>query len=114
VIWELAGPDKLLVDGEFELLTSGADVAHRQKAQQGLFTILRHTVHLDLESYLASRGFANRLVKYEIDGSEVFTAMADLALMNIGYGTLFPDLKEPLYRRTLTWRCRPLVRRLAS
>lgn len=37
-----------------------------QRAQSGLFTRLRSTEYLDIESYFASRGLSEKLVAYDI------------------------------------------------
>jgi hypothetical protein len=91
-VWELVVDDKLLREGEFEVFTSLVDDAYRQKAQQGVFTYLAHDVHVDLESYLNSRGLGRLLARYEIPGQEMGRALSDLKLMNIAYASLFPDL----------------------
>ena len=41
-VWELALPAKVRVKGEFDVLVSRTAQAHRQKAQQGKFTLLDH------------------------------------------------------------------------
>lgn len=90
-VWELGGFDQLTND-ELHVFASRTDAARRQKAQQGLLTILRHATHLDLQSYLESRGLASRLTKYVIPGTAFPTALADLTAMNLSHATLFPDL----------------------
>lgn len=91
-IWQLACTELVMQSGEFELVESRADSAHRQKAQCALFTRLTHEVHLDVESYLKDRQLGDNLTRYEINGNEVCKAIWDLHLMNIRYSTLFPDL----------------------
>jgi hypothetical protein len=93
-VWELSAPQGVVNGEEFKMFTSLTDDARRQKAQQGLFTLLNHETHFDLASYLASRGEAHRLTKYEIsaEGRNFPTALVDLTLMNVRYATLFPDL----------------------
>jgi hypothetical protein len=91
-VWEFASSKDLERDGEFVTFTARGDHAYRQKAQRGVFTMLQHAELFDLESYLASRGLAERLTKYEIDDGAVGPALAELSAMNVRYGTLFPDL----------------------
>jgi hypothetical protein len=69
-----------------------ADDARRQKAQQGVFTILEHPDHYDLEAYLHSRGIGHLLTRYDISGDNFPQAMCDLDLMNVRSASLFPDL----------------------
>jgi len=97
-VWELAyhlhegNKEKdVLMPGEFELFEARRDHAHRQKSQQGLFTRLTHNSHLDVASYLHSRGLGEHLAVYEIPGKEIEKALYDLHMMNISYATLFPD-----------------------
>jgi hypothetical protein len=91
-VWELVVAGGVEIRGEFEVFSSRVDRAHRQKAQQGLFTRLTHDVHLDIEAYLRARGIGHHLGKYEISGSEMAKALSDLNLMNINPATMFPDL----------------------
>lgn len=92
VVWELVITSETVVADEFELFSSRADFAERQRAQQGVFTRLTHDVYVDVEAYLKSRGLAHLLARYEIPGSEMGTALCDLNLMNISPSTMFPDL----------------------
>ena len=50
-------------------------------------------MHVDLESYLHSRGLVTYLERYEIPGQEMGKALSDLELMGITYARLFPDLE---------------------
>lgn len=52
-IWELVLVDVLERDKEFEVFPACPDAGHRQKAQQGVFTLLNHEIHLDVEAYLS-------------------------------------------------------------
>lgn len=92
VVWELAMVHEIVKEDEFEVFTSRHESAHRQKAQQGLFTRLTHEIHTDVEAYLSSRNIAHYLGKYTISGQSMGQALADLALMNITPATMFPDL----------------------
>jgi hypothetical protein len=92
-VWELALPENIELEGEFEIFTLRPDQAHRQKAQQGIFTMLTHSTSLDLVTYLNSRELAHYMTRYELPGQEVGRALWNLRLMNITYGTLFPDLE---------------------
>lgn len=91
-VWQLVEQDGMTVDNEFEVVTSRVDFAQRQKSQQGLFTLLSHDVHTDVEAYLTSRGLGHLLSRYEISGRDINKALSDLNLMNINPSTLFPDL----------------------
>jgi hypothetical protein len=91
-IWELALKTDLKVSGEFETMADRAMSAYRQKAQQGLFTRLSHSHHIDLLSYLVDRGIADSLTRYELPGEETGRALHNLRLMNITYGTIYPDI----------------------
>jgi hypothetical protein len=94
-VWELSAPQTLVHGQEFNVFTSLTDDAHRQKAQQGVFTLLKDDACFDLETYLGSKGRLGHLTKYEISaqGRTFPTAIVDLTLMNIRYSTLFPDLE---------------------
>jgi hypothetical protein len=92
VVWELCDPQELVTGEEFRVFTSRSEHARRQKAQQGLFTVLGHPDHFDLESYLASRNALDKLSGYIIPGHQYRRALTDLRLMNVNYATLFPDL----------------------
>ncbi len=94
-VWGLAMAPDLEIKGEFEVLRPQVDFppySERFRAQQSVFTWLTHDVHVDLESYLVSRGLGYCLERYEIPGQEVRKALSDLALMNISFASLFPDL----------------------
>lgn len=93
VIWALAPFGKVFNDAEFELITDRQEDFHRQRAQAGVFTRLRHDVHLDIESYLAERGLLEYLERIEIPSIEAGKALHALRLMNISDATLFPDLQ---------------------
>lgn len=92
-IWELALATGIVVEGEFEIVCAKYALPLRQKAQQGVFTRLEHHTDIDLESYLRSRNMAHCLTRYELPGPEVGRALMNLSLMNISFGTLFPDLE---------------------
>jgi len=92
-VWELLNHDEIKPQNEFEIISSSRiDFSHRQNAQQGLFTRLTHSTHLDVEAFLISKGLGYCLGKYEIPGEAVGQALGDLHLMNINPATLFPDL----------------------
>ncbi|NVM22524.1 MAG: FRG domain-containing protein, partial [Desulfobacterales bacterium] len=91
-VWRLNITRDLFVKGEFEIVESRVDFGYRQRAQQGIFTVLEHNQHYDIESYLSYRGVANYLTRYEIHGEDMDMALRDLHLMNINLATLFPDL----------------------
>jgi hypothetical protein len=96
VIWELdydAGIRSIETEGDLKVFTSRVDYAHRQKAQQGLFTWLRSAEHYDLESFLAHRGHTMCLRKFVIPSAQFRIALYDLFMMNVSYATLFPDME---------------------
>ncbi len=96
-VWALdVAQDHLQTEGEFEIVRPTIGYSQHSiwmRAQQSVFTRLTHDVHVDLESYLVSRGLEKRLERYEIRGQEMSKALTDLRLMNISYASLFPDLK---------------------
>lgn len=91
-VWCLNRTDELLATGDLVIIDARKDDFHRQRAQQGCFTRLTHDVHVDLESYLASRNLAHLLERFEIPGREMSKALTDLERLNINSATLFPDL----------------------
>src|SRR6266852_413141 len=93
VVLKLSDPKALVQRDEFRLFTSRSEHARRQKAQQGIFTILGHADHFDVESYLALRNAPGKLTGYVVPGHQYRRALTDLRLMNINYATLFPDLE---------------------
>ena len=90
-VWEL--PLKSVCNNleHFRFVHARHDFIPRQRAQSGLFTQVESPDHRSLNSYLASKGYAHCLTRYEIPQKEVVTAMHDLDLMNINDGTMFPD-----------------------
>jgi FRG domain len=56
VIWRLAPYRDIQLKGEFDVLEPKRDQFHRQRAQAGLYTRLRHDLQLDLASYLEAKG----------------------------------------------------------
>ena len=94
VVWELSLIDHILEPERFRLVDNISYDRHRQKSQSGIFTILDHDKHTDLEVYLSSRGLAMCLDRYEIPCSSIrdaSVALSDLNRMNINFGTVFPD-----------------------
>ena len=91
-VWALAPLHCVFKHGEFEYIDTRRDQFYRQRAQMGVFTRLRHDVHLDLASYLEGRSEGHYLECIRIPRREMGKALHDLRLMNIRYATLFPDL----------------------
>jgi FRG domain len=91
-VWELALKSDLFHENIFKRVSDRGVSAYRQKAQQGLFTRLTHDTDIDILTYLLRREIADALTRYEIPGDEAVKALYSLQLMNISYGTLFPDL----------------------
>lgn len=92
-VWSLRIEDNLEVPDEFETFSRCIDQAHRQRAQQGLFTYLKHKYHWDIESYLASRGMLYCLERYDIPDDAMHVALNDLHLMGITFATMYPDFE---------------------
>lgn len=92
IIWTLAPYNELFQEGECEIITGRKDAFYRQRAQTGLFTRLRHDVHMNMEAYLESKNRAHYLERIEVPTMEIGKALNDLRLMNITYATLFPDI----------------------
>ena len=93
-VWELSCPKELLKKDEFILVDNIRYELHRQRAQSGLFTYVKHDEHTDIESYLKSEGIGEFLERYEIPCSsehDASIALSDLERMNIHFGTVFPD-----------------------
>ena len=105
-IWRISIGNELLIDGEFELLSSLSQINYWQKAQSGVFTRLTHSDHLDIETYLELRGIEDRLHRFIVPGSETFKALHDLESMNITFARLFPDLRGAAIQANIgnTWR----------
>jgi len=91
VIWELIDCGNMQIPSEFEVIGQRPPFAHRQRAQQGMFTRLSDGALLDIESYFRDRKLTAYLKRYEIPGSEIYKALRDLDLMSIKWATLFPD-----------------------
>lgn len=91
-VFALAPFKSLEVAGEFEIISSRREAFYRQRAQQGIFTRLRHDLHTDLASYLRSKDVGYYLERILVPRAEVGKALSDLRLMNITYASLFPDL----------------------
>lgn len=91
-IWGLRRWKGLEIDGEFEIVTPSKPFGSRLWAQAGVFTRLSSNDHLDVQSYLESRGIAHYLECYVLSIECAATAISDLKLMNISFSTLFPDL----------------------
>lgn len=100
-VWGLVVADDLKKQDEFEIIWARADFAHRQRAQQGVYTRLTHDVYVDVESYLSAKGLSHYLERYEIPSQEMGKALCDLDLMNINPATMFPDLSGAADRANL-------------
>lgn len=91
-VWALSVPHELIKRCELEIISDCKDNFHRQRAQQGLFTLLEHDRINDIESYLAECEFSNLLECFLIPAIQTFKALHCLGQMNINFSTLFPDL----------------------
>lgn len=92
-VWGLRLWDNFEEEGVFEIVYLRRTRGSRLWAQSGLFTRLNSPTHLDIESYLRSRGIAHYLECYELRHESAMTALRDLDLMNINLSTMFPDLQ---------------------
>lgn len=91
-IWELCYSRNVFRKDEFRIVDNPRYELHRQRAQMGVFTQLEHDIHIDVESYFASRELGSRLERYELPFKEnVASAISELERMNIHFGTVFPD-----------------------
>lgn len=98
------------LDLEIELLLSRVDIGHRQRAQRGVFTILKSNEHFDLESYFATRMLTPPpLTKYLIPGTEAAKAIMELRMMNITFATLYPDLDGAALQANFEMSMKPLM-----
>jgi len=77
----------------FEIIDLPRERGSRLWAQSGVFTRLSSPEHLDISSYLHSRGLAHYLECYQLRYESAVTALQDLDLMNINLSSLFPDLQ---------------------
>jgi hypothetical protein len=91
-VWEIYYDQDTRRTGEFEIVSDRSGLAHRQLAQAGLFTMLVHPSVNDVESYYHLRNLKGHIRRYEISWDCYQSALSSLRLMNIRYGTLFPDL----------------------
>ncbi|MDA1258471.1 MAG: FRG domain-containing protein [Chloroflexi bacterium] len=92
-VWQLNETLDLWIESEFESPDIRRDDFDRQNSQAGTFTRLDHPSHINVRSYLESRGLGAALVKYEIPVTASQEALPDLDDMNINYQRLFPDLE---------------------
>ncbi len=95
-VWELILADDLRKHGELDVLTPDLPflaAAQRIRAQRSVLTWLHDDVHLDIESFLASRKLTHLLTCFEIPMRETGKAIGDLSRMNIDFASLFPDLE---------------------
>ncbi len=91
-VWGLRRWPNLEQENVFKIVTLPRYFGSRLWAQAALFTKLTSEDHLDLQSYLESRGLAHYLECYELPYDCAATALSDLKLMNISFSKLFPDL----------------------
>ncbi len=85
--------EKVELPEHLEIMNARTDIGHRQRAQRGVFTRLTHEKYFCLEDYLETFSPQNPpLRKYLIPAREAARAITELRMMNITYGTLFPDL----------------------
>lgn len=103
-VWELSLRDKLLKNiDDFEVIDSLFDQVHRQKAQRACFTLLKPFRYLHLEKYFDSAGIGHCLTQYLIPEHAIIDALYHLDLMNIRYGTLFPDVEGAAIDANTSW-----------
>jgi hypothetical protein len=95
-VWELIRSEDLRKHGELDVLSPGlpfTPVAERIRAQRSIFTWLNHEIHVDIESFLASKNLAHLLTCYELPIRDTGKAIGDLSRMGIDFARLFPDLE---------------------
>jgi hypothetical protein len=89
-LWRRPGVEE---DRVFEVVRLPRERGSRLWAQQGVFTRLNSSEHLDIRSYLNSRDLTYYLECYELRHESAVEALRDLDLMNINLASLFPDLQ---------------------
>jgi len=107
-VWELcldveSDSIRAVFSADFRCISGRADSSHRQKAQMGVFTLLSHDVHIDLESFLLSKDLGGLLSKYTVPASETPKALYCLNLMNINPASMFPDLIGAAAMANVSW-----------
>lgn len=114
-IWAFQIGDEIAEDQNLQVLNPRIDIGHRQRAQRGLFTRLKHRVHFDLEAYLESLKLAEpALTKFIVPGSEAPRALTELRMMNLTFATLFPDLEGAALQANFEAVALPLMALAAS
>lgn len=108
-VWALSYDESLWVDGEFELVKPLSFGNARQTAQQGVLTQKSYLGVRSLEAYREGRNRADALTRIEIPATELPTALHDLYLMNINFGTLFPELEGAARQANFEPRTRQLL-----
>ncbi len=89
-VWALDCSKGACRTGEFDLIDGQPGFEGRQKAQDGVFTLLSDGRHFDVQSYLADRGLLDALCRYEVPVRGA-TALKELHDEGIHYAALFPD-----------------------
>jgi hypothetical protein len=82
------------VGNELRIFTEVGFLNPRQKAQSSVYMHLDTHEYRSVEELLMDRGRIFDLEKWIVNVSDVREAIADLALMNIHIGTMFPDLSH--------------------
>jgi hypothetical protein len=82
------------VGNELRIYTEVGFPNARQKAQSSVYMHLDTHEYQSVDGLLIARDRAADLQKWVIDVPDVHDAIADLALMNIHIGTMFPDLSH--------------------
>lgn len=90
-VWGLHVLEAMQEEGVFDVSREPGRFLTRPRAQQAWFTRLSSTDHVDVVSYLKSRGMAHCLERFELDTSDALAALVELSRMNINHLTLFPD-----------------------
>lgn len=91
-VYRLHLNEEIFKENEFEFIKVKAKIGSRLYAQQGVFTILKHSNFMDIESYLRHNNNLQYLEIYQLAMSMAPEVFGFLEQMNIKISTLFPDL----------------------
>jgi hypothetical protein len=80
------------ISEELRIFTEVSFPNPRQKAQAAVYMHLNVHDFRNIEDLLLANGLGDHLVKWEVHVTNAVEAIADLSLMNIHVGSLFPDL----------------------
>jgi hypothetical protein len=90
-VWKLNIWEDTFVTNEFEMIHLQSKIGTRLNAQEGIFTFLKTLDFDDIQPYLASRGLAHHLEKFELPFEIALEALKALDVMGLNIFRLFPD-----------------------